>query len=77
MINIDILGHIGYAFIFIGLVLLTHKNRFGWICRLLGETLWIGIGFSLGMTSIWIWGTIFVCVDAAGWMKWKNENHRR
>jgi hypothetical protein len=70
---LDAIGHVGYISIFIGLVLLNYKNKYGWMARLLGEALWIGIGFGLGMTSIWIWGIIFVCVDINGWRKWNSE----
>jgi hypothetical protein len=48
--------------------LLALKKPVGWPIRLLGEGLWVYLGFfHLQMTSIWMWGVLFMCVDSYGW----------
>jgi hypothetical protein len=50
--------------------LLSQHERFGWVCRFLGELIWVAIGIYLGMTSIWIWGFIFMLIDLRGYMNY-------
>jgi len=69
---IDILGHLFYISIFIGMLLLKQKSRAGWLFRLVGEIGWVILGFKLGLTSVWIWGIIFAVVDIAAFIKWNN-----
>ena len=70
---VDIIGHIGYAFLMAGQILLTAKSAWGWALRFIGELTWISIGFYLGMTSIWSWGIVFAAIDVRGFFKWKKE----
>lgn len=69
----DFWGHIGYIFILIGMILLTRKNIWGWVCRFIGEVVWLLVGLSMGMSSIWFWGSIFLVIDVVGFLKWKRE----
>jgi len=71
---IDIAGHFGYFLIFIGLVMISMKERIGWIFRLLGELLWVAIGISIGMSALWVWGLVFIIVDLVAWKVWADEN---
>lgn len=61
--GLDILGHLGYTLIFLGMVSIAKEERVGWILRFLGEAIWVIIGIYLGMTSIWIWGSLFMFID--------------
>lgn len=70
---IDLLGHLGYASIMIGMVLLARRNAYGWVARLLGDAGWVALGFVLGMSSIVLWGLVFVLLDIVGWLKWRSE----
>jgi hypothetical protein len=67
---IDVLGHFFYAWIMLGMILLSQKNKWGWAARLVGELGWVGLGWTMGMTSIWIWGSIFVLIDLCGFLYW-------
>ncbi len=70
MIALDLVGHAAYALIALGMGLLACGVRWGWAFRFLGEAGWVGIGFALGMTSIWSWGIWFLLIDAAGFWWW-------
>jgi hypothetical protein len=68
---IDIFGHIGYAFLLFGTLAISRKNKLGWLFRVIGESIWIVLGFFLGLTSIYVWGIIFLCIDAYGFNQWR------
>lgn len=70
----DAFGHIAYLFIIAGMIHLTLKLRIGWIMRLIGELMWVVLGFLMGYTSIWLWGSVFVLIDLYGFIKWKENN---
>ena len=74
---IDILGHLFYAFIFLGLLLLNTKNKWGWICRIIGEIGWLCLGFELELTSLVFWGVLFVLLDIRGFIKWHKEKETK
>ena len=73
MTALDTLGHFAYLWILIGMVLLTGKHSIGWLIRLVGELLWVGIGILMGMSSIWFWGIVFMSIDLHGWLKWRRS----
>ena len=73
MTELDFFGHFGYFFLLMGLLFIGAKERVGWFFRLFGEMIWIGIGLAMGMTSIWMWGLIFMAVDVYNFEKWRNE----
>jgi len=62
----DVIGHLGYLWLAIGTLLIAYGCQWGWIMRFLGETIWVGIGFYLRMTSIWTWGLAFMSIDTMG-----------
>lgn len=70
---IDLLGHFGYILIFLGMIGIRYKNPYGWALRFLGELVWVSIGFQLGLTSIWIWGLVFMLVDFWAFVQWQDE----
>lgn len=68
---IDLLGHLGYALVFAGGILLARKNRAGWLLRVAGGLVWTAIGITMGMSSIWVWGLLFLALDSKGYMSWR------
>lgn len=70
---LDFFGHVGYLFIGLGIILLARKNILGWISRAVGEAVWLGIGFALGMSSIWIWSSLFLLMEGYGFWSWRQE----
>lgn len=75
MTDADLWGHAGYISIFLGMLLLTRRNVWGWAFRFLGELIWVGVGAALGMTSIWLWGVIFMGIDAWGFGTWWRDRY--
>lgn len=73
MNNLDLFGHIGYFFILLGLLFLARQNRLGWFLRLIGEVIWVALGVKMGMTSIWLWGLIFMSIDVYAYFKWREQ----
>lgn len=62
----DAVGHAGYALLIVGQLAVAHGIRTGWYLRLAGELLWIGIGWSIGSTSIVSWGLVGAAVELLG-----------
>ena len=71
---LDLIGHVCYAHIFAGQVLLAKKNRLGWAVRLAGELGWAAIGITMGMSSIWFWCFLFAGLDIYGWRRWSERD---
>jgi hypothetical protein len=69
----DILGHIGYAILTVGMILIAHKKLSGWAFRAAGETLWIFVGFAIGISSMWTWGIFFLGLEFYGYRTWKKK----
>jgi nicotinamide riboside transporter PnuC len=67
----DILGHIAYSILALGMLLIAHKKISGWFFRALGAALWIYVGFAIGLTSVWIWCTIFLGMELYGYRTWR------
>lgn len=74
---LDLLGHVGYFFIGLGILLLARKNIAGWIMRALGELIWLLIGISMGMSSMWLWSGLFLFMEAYGFYQWRQERQQR
>jgi hypothetical protein len=73
MNNLDFSGHLFYASLFLGMLLLQAKDYRGWALRFIGEAGWIGIGFIIGYSSIILWGFAFMAVDVLGYSTWRKE----
>jgi hypothetical protein len=72
--TLDQIGHIGYLFLFLGLIAISYKKRGGWALRFTGEAMWVYLGLKLAMTSIWLWGLVFLLVDMFGYVKWRKHD---
>jgi len=75
--GLDLAGHVAYAAILAGLLLIGRGQRvpglarWGWSLRIAGELGWVAIGVALltqgiALTSIVIWGLVFVVADILG-----------
>jgi len=73
----DLLGHLGYVVLIVGLILIGRKHPTGWLVRIVGELIWVALGISMGMTSIWIWGLIFTAISYHHWRNWKCDSSNR
>ena len=74
METIDALGHVGYAAIVVGHAMLARwRSPWGFVLRIVGELVWLGLGVALGLTSVWFWSGMFVVIDAAGFARWRGE----
>ena len=67
---IDLFGHIAYAAVLAGMVLLARQNPYGWLVKAVGDGGWVALGIVMGMSSIITWATFFVVLDLVGWAKW-------
>jgi hypothetical protein len=72
----DLLGHVGYALITVGMYFLAKREKLGWVFRFTGEAIWVAVGLMLGMSSIWAWGFLFLGIDCYGYRKWVKEENR-
>lgn len=66
MLQLDIIGHISYLALAIGMWRIGNGDGSGWAFRFLGELGWVGISLKLGLTSGVIWGAVFLALDAFG-----------
>jgi len=72
---LDIAGHVFYFFIAFGMFLLAKKNKWGWAFRFAGESGWLWLGYMMSMSSIWLWGILFICMDAYGLWSWHRSTY--
>lgn len=73
MTNLDLAGHLAYICILWGMIYISQRKQVGWSLRFFGEGIWVGIGAIMEMTSIWVWGLVFMVIDAWGYWKWSKE----
>ena len=71
----DAIGHIGYAFLALGQASIAADRKIGWLLRMVGESIWIGIGIYSGWTSIWFWGSLFLIIESIGY--WRHYSRYR
>ncbi len=70
---VDALGHLGYALLFGGIILIGRKWAVGWLLCLAGDLIWLGLGVEMGMTSIWSWQVAFLAMALYNWRRWRRE----
>jgi len=73
---IDVYGHIFYAFLLAGMICIAFGLRVGWWLRVIGELGWVGLGFVLGLSSIVVWGLLFIAIDLVGAYRWATDENR-
>lgn len=74
MNELDWFGHWFYAFIAMGMLYLSQKDKWGWVLRIMGEAGWIWIGVLAGWSSIYMWGTLFLLIDIKGFLDWRKAD---
>ena len=60
---LDLLGYVAYTLLSLGMFKIAKDDRSGWTYRALGDALWVGIFFNLGLTSGMVFGLAFLVVD--------------
>lgn len=70
---LDLFGHLFYASLAFGMFLLAKKSHWGWVFRFIGELGWLWIGIEMGMSSIWGWGALFLCMECYGFWSWTRK----
>lgn len=68
---IDLVGHLACASVLTGSLLVAKRRRLGWLIRALGDFTWVLIGWELGLSSVWLWESLSVMMDAYGWWRWR------
>ncbi len=68
--RLDMLGHVGYGLIAIGMLLIAYDVSAGWLVTILGSSAWVFIGWRIRATSIYIWEVVvFLPIAVLGWMR--------
>lgn len=65
----DAWGHVGYVLLLAGQWLVSGGRASGWLLRVLGGFVWLGVGVAIGMPSIWLWTGLFIAIDVRGWLR--------
>lgn len=68
---VDIAGWVAYVVLFCGTMTLQNKNHIGWVLRGIGNLMWCVLGWHLQLTSVIVWGVIFMAMDIRGYLKWR------
>lgn len=61
--QLDLLGHIGYILLFVGMTMISRGQSLGWALRLAGELIWTGISYQMELYSGVLWGVAFIAID--------------
>lgn len=68
---VDLAGWAAYIVLFCGTLILQNKSKFGWVFRAAGNLMWCVLGWHLQLTSVMVWGVIFMAMDVRGYLKWR------
>lgn len=71
----DAIGHAGYLIIAYGTWMVAAGKNRGWLVRIIGQLIWLGLGLHLQLTSIFLWELIFVTIDARGYYNATSAHH--
>ena len=69
----DILGHVAYALLVVGNWMIGNKQIWGFSFYLVANLMWLGIGWKIGMTSIWLWEIVFLGLAIRNIWKWRQN----
>ncbi len=70
---IDAFGHLAYFLLFMGTFLVGRKQTIGWVLYIVGDLIWLGIGWELRMSSIITWQAAFMILGIRNWYLWRSE----
>ncbi len=62
----DAWGHVGYVFLIAGTWVVVKRPTAGWLLRVAGSVVWLGVGVAIDMPSIWLWSVVFAGLDLRG-----------
>lgn len=71
---IDVIGHLGFASLCMGVFFISRDRRVGWLLCILCNVTWISIGITIGLSSIVFWNIVLLSLNTKGWLTFKN-NH--
>lgn len=63
LLLLDLIGCVGYTLLSFGMLKIAKDDRSGWTYRALGEALWVGVFFNLGLASGVVFGLAFLTID--------------
>ncbi len=66
----NLVGHIGYAFGVLGMILVGNHLAAGWACFLITEVIWLYLGLKWKKSSIWFWCFIYAGVHVYNYSIW-------
>lgn len=66
----DLLGHLAYAIIITGVYLVAQKIIWGWACYVVGDLIWLYLGWRMRMSSIYVWQVAFTLLAIYGFWSW-------
>jgi len=67
--NLNYPGLLGYALLLGGQELVARRWRFGWLLRILGDLVWVVLGFLTGLWSISVASGLFCLIDVRAWFR--------
>ncbi len=68
---IDILGWIGNIGFVLGAILIAKKNKFGLLCNVLANILYLIIGILTTLSSLLGISIILIVINIIGYFKWR------
>lgn len=71
---IDLVGHVAYVFIGLGMWLLGKRNPLGFLSQAVGAAIWMVCGYFLGLSSVVIWNLLFLAIGINGYYNLRREN---
>jgi nicotinamide riboside transporter PnuC len=69
----DIIGWIGMIFYTLGIIFIAQKKYLGWWLALVGNIIYLGVGFMINMTSIIGINIIATGCSIYGLYKWRKQ----
>ena len=71
---IILISYIAALLTLIGVMLLAHHRKFGWIISAVGSLVWIAYALVTQQPALVLINAVFLNVDAVGWCKWNKLN---
>lgn len=73
---VNLFGSAFYLLILSGTYMVGLRMWQGWAFRLVGNLGWLVLGTYLGLWSVTLFETIFVCIDARSIVRWRNADKK-
>lgn len=69
----DIVLHLAFASLLLGQHLIKNKRASGWAVRGVADATCVVVGCVSGLSSLAVWGVVFLGMDIKGWKAWRQE----